>query len=308
MKKFIIGGIVVAIIVALAFLSWDYAQEKKAETKGEDEVLAKCPAAFVQKNVADEALNRFVRGGIDAGTPQKSRDKLLSAAGHDAAYLRFLAETFGVKPPKASEMLTEGGACLSEAGRQVHHDLRVVMKASGVEFAQAPADAYNTGMSSGKAVVSRKAGISGDRKALEFTLADGSKAVVLVRCGNPVFPDKPDIPDGPTDEDPPKCPPGMVGKPPVCKDTPGEDPYRQGNAEDGGGKNANKGPGDKTKDPKKPGPDDRVNPPKPEPEPPGPTPTPTPDPTTPPEPEPEAPEPDDPETGCVPIPGVEDCK
>ncbi len=307
MKKLIIGGIVVAIIAALAFFSWDYTQEKKAEAKGKDEVLAKCPAEFVQKDVSDEALNRFVRGGIDASTPEKSRDKLISAAGHDATYLRFLAETFGIKPPGANEMLTGGGTCLSEAGQQVHHDLKVVMKASGVEFAQAPADAYNTGMADGTAVVSRKAGISGDRKAVEFTLADDSKAVVLVRCGNPVFPDKPDIPDGPTDENP-KCPPGTVGTPPLCKDTPSEDPYRQGNAGDGGGENSDKGPGDRTENPEKPGTDDRVNPTRPTPEPPTPRPTPRPDPTTPPPPETEAPTPDKPGTGCVPIPGVEDCK
>ena len=311
MKKLIIGGIVVAIIAALAFFSWDYTQEKKAEAKGKDEVLAKCPAEFVQKDVSDEALNRFVRGGIDASTPEKSRDKLLSAVGHDEAYLRFLADTFNVEAPKAaSKMLTKDGTCLSKVGRQVHHDLSVAMKASGKKFVKANADAYNTGMAGGKAVVSRKAGISGNRKALEFTLPDGSKVIVLVRCGNPVFPDKPDIPDGPTDENP-KCPPGTVGTPPLCKDTPSEDPYRQGNAGDGGGENSDKGPGDRTENPEKPGTDDRVNPTRPTPEPPKPPtprPTPRPDPTTPPPPETEAPTPDKPGTGCVPIPGVEDCK
>lgn len=193
-----------------------------------------CPARFVQKDITDKKLARFIKGGIDAKTAKESTKKLLAAVGHDASTLRFYAELFNIKdlPPKA-EMLNADGTCLSEAGRQVHHDLTVVMNASGQKFGEAPAGAWNTGVDqNGNPVVDSQPGIRGNRKAVVYTLPDGTKVIIMVRCGNPALPKKPDLPDGDTDNPeckyncnpPPKCPPGQVGTPPNCLTPKSDDP------------------------------------------------------------------------------------
>jgi hypothetical protein len=160
----------------------------------------------------------------------------------------------------------------------------------------------------------------------------GDKIIAIVNTDSGVFidcanlwwiPDIIKIPGTPPQKIPPKevppptvvkkCPPGTTGNPPYCKDDPSKDPYAQGNAPRGGGKNANPGSGKyiAPKDMKKPGKKPRKNPVKPKPSPGkgnGNKSTPKPEPTfSHPAPEPSAPKPDKPETGCVAIPGVEDC-
>lgn len=114
---------------------------------------------------------------------------------------------------------------------------------------------------------------------------------------------------------PPPCtgsecvpPPPPVNPPPILEPKiPSQDPWYQGNANDGGGTNHDPGPGtdipptDMVEPPSTP----RVDPPPPV------TVTPPPnstvDTTPPPAPGTEAPKPSAPETGCVPIPGVVSC-
>lgn len=96
---------------------------------------------------------------------------------------------------------------------------------------------------------------------------------------------------------------------------PSQDPGAQGNAPDGRGPNADPGPGEYIAEPNmdRPSASPRPNPSSPAPVLPSPRPTtdpnpvPTLDPAPPPPPQPSAPPPSAPETGCVPIPGVEDC-
>lgn len=196
-----------------------------------------CPARFVQRDISDKKLARFIKGGIDAKTAKKSTNKLLAAVGHDASTLRFYAVQFGIKNlPTEAKMLNADGTCLSEAGRQVHHDLTVVMNASGQKFGQAPSGAWNTGVDqNGNPVVDSQPGIRGNRKAVVYTLPDGTKVIILVRCGNPALPEKPDLPEGDTDNPPPpkckhncnpppKCPSGQVGTPPDCLTPKSDDP------------------------------------------------------------------------------------
>ena len=181
-----------------------------------------CSKQFVQTKVYDVKLKRFVEGGIDAKTPQKSNDKMLDAVGHSSKYLHLIAaDTFNLKNvPAASKLVTSDGKCLSAAGQKVHADLTVVTNASGMKFKDAPKNAFNSGVDSkGNPVVDSSAGLRGNTKAVEYTLPDGSKVYIMVRCGNPVFPSPPKgVPHGPTDNPPPpkKCPPGQVGTPPDC--------------------------------------------------------------------------------------------
>lgn len=105
---------------------------------------------------------------------------------------------------------------------------------------------------------------------------------------------------GPSEKPSPTCPPGMHGKPPLCKDDPAKDPAAQGNAPTGGGKNADPGPG-------VPNPQPTFRPdPRPNPTPP-PAPAPTPRPAPAPPPETQAPQPSAPVTQCIPAPGETSC-
>jgi K+-transporting ATPase c subunit len=96
---------------------------------------------------------------------------------------------------------------------------------------------------------------------------------------------------------------------------PSKDPNAQGNAPDGGGENYVDGSGEYIAEPDmdRPSAEPRVNSAPPTPAPPAPSPAPdpdpvpTPDPLPPPPPQPSAPPPSAPESGCTPIPGVEDC-
>src|SRR5690606_2115077 len=103
--------------------------------------------------------------------------------------------------------------------------------------------------------------VYGNRKAVKFTLPNGSWVYIMVRCGNPVYPSQPPgIPEGPTDNPPP---------PKTEPKDPSKDPYQQGNAPEGGGRNKDSGPGE-YKDPKdmdKPGKDPYVPPSTPSPTP-----------------------------------------
>lgn len=277
------------------------------------------------------------------------REVLLEQAGKDALALAAWAHAFGLyeEPNEWNELVN--GNCLSSEGERLFYQFEGVLSASGTTFdeADAPANGYNSGIDNGTYGVASYAGISGDRKAIKVTLKDGSIVYIMVRCGNPVYKiPPPDIPDVPTDEPEPKCPPEKpIGTPPnckdkpekpkepkpkcpadkphgtwpVCKDSPSKDPAPRDKAPDGGGKNDDEGPGDykepdevtqppttPRKDPKPPA----AEPPTrstPKPSDPSPKPAPTKDPAPAPTREPEAPAPTAPETECIPIPGVEDC-
>jgi len=287
-------------------------------TETESAASVDCPAGFAQQDITDQELNRFIKGGIDAETPAKSRNKFLEAVRHDASSLLFYARTFGLKDlPSETETLSADGTCLSEAGQQVHHDLAVLMKASGVQFGDAPSNAYNSGVNNeGLPVIDTAPGISGEKKALKVKLPDGSMVIILVRCGNPVFPSPPQgVPPGPTDNPEcthnchpqppcthncnptPNCPPGWYGTPPNClqpKD-PSQDPGPQGNAPQGGGHNDTNGPGSPNPSP--------TFPSTPHTNPPAPSPTPTQPSTPPPPPATGAPDPSHAPSTCVPAPG-----
>lgn len=263
-----------------------------------------CKDQFVQK-LDKNAKFRFVSSGFK-GTATEKREQLVDALGHDYRYLAFVGEQL-FHENIVEKSLVDGG-CLSTEGQILHAKAEGALMAAGVKNGKASADSYNTGMEDGKAVVSKDKGIRGDRSATIYTLADGTKVVVLDRCGNMALPSKPKgTPPGKTDNPPPvkECPPGQHGTPPVCKDG----PERQRTNADGAGKNATSGPGAYVapKDMDRPPSTPRVNPTQPKPKPPSnPTkPKPKPEPTfTHPAPEPSAPKPDKPETGCKVPPGM----
>ena len=174
------------------------------------------------------------------------------ALGHDYRYLDFVAEQLFRRSIADSSLVTDGRRCLSAKGQTLHAKVEGALMASGVRTGLAPRDGYNTGVRNGDAVVAKRRGVYGDRKATIYTLADGTKLIVLDRCGNMVLKSKPKgVPEGPTDNPaPPKedQPPPHENQPPDdtggCVEIPGngvydcgskdpsEEPAQQGNVPD----------------------------------------------------------------------------
>ena len=186
-----------------------------------------CPAEFVQK-LDPNRKYRFVSSGLK-GSATKKRKQLLAALGHDHRYLAFVGEQLFHTSIEESKLVKDD--CLSVEGQTLYAKVSGALLAAGVKNGKAPADSYNTGMEKGKAVVAKKRGVYGDRKATIYTLADGSKVVILDRCGNLVFPSRPKgLPVGKTDNPPPpKRPPHSNPPPPVAGKKVWQDPAQRGN-------------------------------------------------------------------------------
>lgn len=193
----------------------DYAQDctkTRRSGTGEDPVV--CPDRFEQ-NLDPNRRNRFDSDGFE-GTPAAKRRQLVVALGHDYRYLDFVAEQLFKKSIIGTTLVTDGRKCLNEKGRTLHAKVEGALMASGIKTGFAPSDGFNTGMDDDEAVVAKRRGVYGDRKATIYTLADGTKLIVLDRCGNMVLKSKPKgTPEGPTDNPPPP----KEDKPP--QDTPG---------------------------------------------------------------------------------------
>jgi hypothetical protein len=93
------------------------------------------------------------------------------------------------------------GECFNAKGEQVAIELETLLASSSVSAGEAPASAFNSGVDAeGNLVTASAPGIDGNRKAANVTLPNDSKASVLARCGNVAVPNKPGLPEGPTDQ------------------------------------------------------------------------------------------------------------
>ena len=179
---------------------------------------AACPARFRQE-LDPNRQYRFESDGFE-GTAREKRRQLVAALGHDYRYLSFMAEQLFDRPVADRTLVTDGRRCLTEKGRTLHAKVEGALMASGVQTGLAPRDGYNTGMRGDEAVVAKRRGVYGDRKATIYTLADGTRLIVLDRCGNMVLKSKPKgVPEGPTDNPPPPENNPPEDNPP--EDTPG---------------------------------------------------------------------------------------
>lgn len=185
------------------------------------------PVSHVSNRVDSDFEKKYAEATAKANNLSVAqRDLLISESGKDAQVLASWAHAFGLfKDTSAWTTLVDKSNCLSQEGQALYNQFKGVLMASGTKFeeGQAPASAINSGIFDGTYGIAEAGGIYGDRKAIIITLADGSKAIILVRCANPVYnPTK--IPKGlprvPTDNPPPPvqqtCPPGTVGTWPNC--------------------------------------------------------------------------------------------
>lgn len=106
------------------------------------------------------------------------------------------------------------GVCITEEAEQAATEFEAsVLLGGAVVKEDAPEVAYNSGTDeNGEVVTASQAGISGDRKAIKVTTAQGEVFWVMARCGNIVTEAQPGLPVGPTDEDHQEAPQPEGGK------------------------------------------------------------------------------------------------
>jgi hypothetical protein len=209
---------------------------------------AVCDAKFVQvvaNNNGDKVDGDFEQkyaaatsGAANLSDAQKQL--LLTETANNAQRLAIWSNGFGLyASPNNWQPLVDGN-CLSAAGRDLYNQFAGALNAKGTTFAEgdAPATGYNSGVSGGTYQVYATPGVTGNRKAIKVTLANGTVVWIMVRCGNVVYSTPP--PGVPTTTPPvvtpsPTCPPKTHGVWPVCKDDPAVDPQNLGNNKTGGG-------------------------------------------------------------------------
>lgn len=186
-----------------------------------------CPTKFKQvagNNTSDRVdadfAAKYAKATADAtaaGTPLSDAQKklLLEDSANNAQRLAIWANAFGLYDTPNTWQPLVANDCLSQKGQELYYQLKGVLSAKGTTFAEAdaPVNGYNSGVSNGTYGVSAYQGISGDRKAIKVTLANGTVVWIMVRCGNVVHPGPPPgIPQIPTDQ----CKPGEFGMYPNC--------------------------------------------------------------------------------------------
>lgn len=335
------GAIVVGImILVLATLFATMGQSDATATKQTPTATATvapaiataCDKKFVQvagnnasnRVDADFAVKYAKATAATHNMSKAQRTVLLENSANNGQRLAIWSNAFGLYANPNNWRPLVRGNCLSAEGQALYYRFEGTLSAKGTTLSetQASAGALNSGINRGTYGVASTPGLSGNRKAVKVTLSDGSFVMILVRCGNVVFPSKPNLPAVPTDQPPthrvpppvhrvppPRvCPPNQPhGTWPVCKDSPSADPAPRGNAPVGGGTNVDPGPGTyiPPSQMEQPPAAPRVNPP-----PPVATTPPvgsTPDPAPAPAPEPSAPVPSDPATGTSCAPGIPVC-
>lgn len=173
-----------------------------------------CPAQFTQVSLSHEGnqvddQNRAKYEAAVANVANLSdaqRDFFIAETGNSAWKLAIWSHALGLHtdPNDWTSLVTEDKTCLNEAGKELWYGAKGAVSAKGVTFeeAQAPENGWNSGIHGATYGTSAEQGVRGDRTAIKITLADGTVAYILIRCGNPVYPGKPSLPDVPTDNPP----------------------------------------------------------------------------------------------------------
>lgn len=337
---FVLGGLVVAVLVA-ALVLWAVFGGGSGNTSAAMNIqtpptasATPTPLATAEQcaatwpiTTANHTDNRWFYEGISSIRDATTNEEATAAAYdwqekvRSVPYLQAAAAKVFLQRDVDPATLTGSDGCVTQAAVDLDLEIGMTLASSKIVPADAPETGYNTGVENNQVVSDSSPGVSGDRKAVQITTADGRTIWVMARCGN-IVTDSPNHPPGKTDNPPkPTCPPDMPhGEWPVCKDDPSNDPGPNGNAPIGNGPNYDPGPGEyiPPSEMEQPPSTPRENPAPPAPEPPAqqpstpsnpePAPVPTKDPAPPPPPQPSAPAPSAPETGCDPsAPGGTDC-
>jgi hypothetical protein len=253
-------GLVAFIVFGLLFGSEHASSEANATPKASAAALVgtSCDPQYVQTpaNNNDNKVDGDFEAKYAAATAgaanlsDAQRQLLLTETANNAHRLAIWSSAFGLHANPNDWQPLVSGNCLSAAGRDLYNQFAGALNAKGTTFAEgdAPANGYNTQVASGTFQVFSAPGVSGNRKAIKVTMANGSVVWIMVRCGNVVYgTPPPGVPTTTPSTPPPTtntCPPSTpYGTWPVCKSGPSADPASRSNAPVGGGTSSDSGPG-----------------------------------------------------------------
>lgn len=183
---------------------------------------------------------QVIVGGL-SGDPVKDKVRMLEQADKNPVFVSGYALEKGLKGTDLNAENLRNGNCWTKEGRELATKVAGIIESSKVTLGEASKNDTNTGGHNGRLVRNETPGITGDRRAIVLTHPDGTKTVVLIRCGNFVYQVVPaGIPAGPTDETPVKqrptaqppgtsSPPATTTPPRLNPKNPAKDPARQGN-------------------------------------------------------------------------------
>ncbi len=166
--------------------------------------------------------NRWFAEGIASIFDAKTNADAVAAApdftekvSQEASLLVGAAKAFHL-PDVDVATLTDSKGCATDATVKLKIALDVARAtARSITLSEAPVNGTNTGVENGQVVSDPGGTISGNRKAIQIVLADGSTIWIMARCGNIVTSGPPIFPPGKTDNPPctdkclpNPCPPG----------------------------------------------------------------------------------------------------
>lgn len=175
--------------------------------------------------VDSEFAQKYAEATLNANNLTDAQTQLLlKESGQNAQVLATWSYAAGLFDDAAKWPTLVAGDCLSAEGQKLHDMFEGVLKAKGttVEAGEAPPGGYNSGISNGVYGVDSLQGVTGDRKAIKITLANGTTFWIMVRCGNPVFPGKPKLPPVPTDTERCQFNPALPPDSPDCLEQKGD--------------------------------------------------------------------------------------
>lgn len=230
-----VAGWTVAVLAAVIVIS-GFAGTTAPTPEQNSPAVSSSPSSTPQTwkmETGNYANNRWFGDGIqeikDAKTEEDAKAASLAwleRVKTDPNLLTGTAKYFLNRDVDKASLVKDGWA--TDEAVQLVAELQLALAQAETSIGEAPKNGYNSGVYNGKVVAASNAGITGSRKAIKVTLKDGSVIYVMARCGNPVTPGKPSLPEGPTDENP-KPTPTLVPTPTLAPKIIGDAPQRQGN-------------------------------------------------------------------------------
>jgi hypothetical protein len=196
---------------------------------------------------SDHLKNRWFAEGMASISDAETNADAVAAApdfservSQDPVLLVGAAKGLHVQDNVDIATLTDSKGCATDATVKLKIGLDVaIATAHSITLGEAPANGTNTGVENGKVVSDVGGTISGNRKAIQIVLSDGTTIWIMARCGNIVTSGPPIFPPGKTDNPPCQetgtcvpvvCPPNLPHGTPAtgCKDTPAQAPNHSG--------------------------------------------------------------------------------
>jgi len=195
----IVSIMTIVIVIVISVMVTSYSSEKLA-----DQPVTETGQVTWKMATLDYGNNRWFTDGIVEIQSATTEEEATIAA---QVWLEKIktdpnllvgAAKFFLKRDVNKEALVDANGNATDATIQLVTELSLaIATAQTIVPAEAPADGYNSGVENGTIVQS--SGVSGDRTAIQITLANGENIWILGRCGNPVTTESSGLPTGKTD-------------------------------------------------------------------------------------------------------------